>query len=229
MWKLVKAEISYFKWLYILCLTFVIIINLGLTIDERWIEAQNDFPGLRIIWLGIGIVVLFFTLLFNRRSGRIRTKNLLPISNLQLGLSRWISFFIFWILILLILVIFYLINFNGVLNSNWFENLITISGIIIFINSIPILYSDFYSSYFKRWEKIIIGMLWIFLFAQYISLNIIFSVYFDFLAPEFIQSSRRTITSLYFQDSYTIASILLGILMFLATVFTFRKRKLYLE
>jgi hypothetical protein len=64
MWRIVKSEIEYFKWLYILSILFVIVVNFGLTIDERWIEAQGDFPGLRIIWLGVGIVVLFFALLF---------------------------------------------------------------------------------------------------------------------------------------------------------------------
>ena len=59
MLKLLKSELQYFKWLYILSLLFVIFVNLGMTIDGRWIEAQDDFPGLRIIWLGIGIVVLF--------------------------------------------------------------------------------------------------------------------------------------------------------------------------
>jgi len=35
MWQLIKSEIEYFKWLYILSITLVVLINFGLTIDER--------------------------------------------------------------------------------------------------------------------------------------------------------------------------------------------------
>ena len=85
MWRLVKSEMEYYKWLLILSCTLVLLINIALTIDNRWIEAQGDFPGLRVIWFGVGIVVLFFTILFNRKSGRLRTKNLLLYQTLKLG------------------------------------------------------------------------------------------------------------------------------------------------
>lgn len=229
MWCLVKSEMLYFRWLFILSLLLIILINIGLTADSRWIEAQNDFPGLRVIWFGVGIVVLFFTLLLNRRSGRLRNKVLLPISNFELGLSRWVSFLIFWFALVSVLLIFYLINYDGSINQNWFTNLISITGTILIINSIPILYTDFVSSYFRKWEKVIVGLLWIIFFAQYISLNVIFSTYFDFLAPDLLLNSRDSLTNLYFTDSITLGSGLLGIFMFLATAYTFKKRKLYLE
>ncbi|MBU1798021.1 MAG: hypothetical protein KKF21_06545, partial [Bacteroidetes bacterium] len=92
MWQLVKTEIEYFKMLYILSLASVVAVNLGLTIDDRWVEAQNDFPGLRVIWIGISIVVFFFTLLFNRKIGRLRNNILLPLSNIKTAISRLIPF-----------------------------------------------------------------------------------------------------------------------------------------
>jgi hypothetical protein len=229
MWSLVKSELIYYKWLFILSFLLIILINIGLTFDNRWIEAQGDFPGLRVIWLGVGIVVLFFTILFNRKSGRLRTKALLPISNYKLGLSRWISFLFFWFVLISVLLIFYLINYDGTLNQNWATNLISITGVILIINSIPILYSDFINTYFKKWEKAIVGLLWIIIFFQYISLNIIFSTYLDFLAPEFMFNSRETITNLYFTNIITFGGVVWGLTMFLSTIYTFKKRKLYLE
>lgn len=229
MWKIVKCEIEYFKWLYILSIIFVIIVNFGLTVDGRWIEAQNDFPGLRIIWLGIGIVVLFFALLFNRKSGRIRTKMLLPISQIRISAARLFAFILFWAVLSLILVIFYLINFASFPDIRWLTNLLSITGIVLLINSVPLLYSDFYSTYFKKGEKILIGIFWSILWIIYILLNTIFVTYFDFISPEFISQARETLTALYFSEGAMTISFVLGMSLFLSSIFTFQKRKLYLD
>lgn len=229
MWHLIKSEIEYYKWLYIVSIIFVIVVNFGLTIDNRWIEAQNDFPGLRIIWLGIGIVVLFFVLLFNRKSGRLRTKILLPISSTQISFARLFAFILFWAVLSLILVIFYLINFASFPDNNWLVNLLSITGIIFLINSIPLLYSDFYSTYFKKGEKILIGTFWATLWIIYILLNTIFFTYIDFISPEFFSQARETLTELYFTKGTMITNIVLGISLFFTSIITFRKRKLYLE
>lgn len=229
MWKIVKYEIEYFKWLYILSIIFVIIVNFGLTIDGRWIEAQDDFPGLRIIWLGIGIVVLFFALLFNRKSGRIRTKMLLPISHIRISAARLFAFILFWAVLSLILVIFYLINFASFPDIHWLTNLLSITGIVSLINSIPLLYSDFYCTYFKRSERILIGIFWSILWIIYILLNIVFATYFDFISPEFISQARETLTALYFSEGAMTISFVLGMSLFLSSIITFQKRKLYLD
>jgi len=229
MWRIVKNEIEYFKWLYILSVIFVIIVNFGLTIDERWVEAQNDFPGLRIIWLGMGIVVLFFALLFNRKSGRLRTKMLLPLSHLQISLARLFAFVLFWAVLSLILIIFYLINFASFPEINWLVNLLSITGIVFLINSIPLLYSDFYGTYFKRNERILIGIFWSILWIIYILLNTIFATYLDFISPEFFSEARETLTELYFSEGAMIINFVLGMSLFFTSILTFKKRKLYLE
>ena len=229
MWQLVKTEIEYYKWLYILSIMLVIIINIGLTIDGRWIEAQNDFPGLRIIWWGVGIVVLFFALLFSRKSGRLRNQMLLPISRLQISSARLTAFILFWTVLIIVLIVFYMINFSSFPDKNWLLNLISVSGIVLIINSIPLLYSDFYSTYFEKNEKILIGIFWSILWIIYISLNIIFATYFDFISPEFFCEARNTLTELYFTGSAPIINIILGISIFSLSVFTFKKRKIYLQ
>jgi hypothetical protein len=207
----------------------VLIINTGLTIDGKWIEAQDDFPGLRVIWMGVGIVVLFFAILFNRKSGRLRTNKLVPLSNLQVSLARLIPFILFWISLMIILLFFYLINFAASPTINWVVNLISISGIMLLINSIPILYSDFYSTYFTRKSKIVIILFWSILWIIYIWMNVIFMTYLDFISPEYFIETRETIKELYFTPTTTIINILLGCLMFFLSILTFKKRKFYLE
>lgn len=229
MWKLVQSEIMYFRWLYIISMAVVLIINTGLTIDGKWIEAQDDFPGLRVIWMGVGIVVLFFAILFNRKSGRLRTNKLVPLSNLQVSLARLIPFILFWISLMIILLFFYLINFAASPTINWVVNLISISGIMLLINSIPILYSDFYSTYFTRKSKMVIILFWSILWIIYIWMNVIFMTYLDFISPEYFIETRETIKELYFTPTTTIINILLGCLMFFLSILTFKKRKFYLE
>lgn len=157
MWQLIKTELKYYKWLYFLSILFVAIINLALTMDYRWIEAQNDFPGLRIIWIGISIVVFFSTLLFNRKSGRLRNNYLLPLSNKQIAISRIIPFVFFWILHVIILFLFYLININSLPTNDWVLSLVSLTGVILLINSIPVLNNDFYSTNFSKLSKNILG------------------------------------------------------------------------
>lgn len=229
MWHLVKTEIKYFKWLYILSLLFVIIVNVGLTIDNRWIEAQNDFPGLRIIWLGIGMVVLFFALGFNRKSGRIRTQMMIPITKLELAWVRMLAFIGFWLALILILMLFYLINFNDLPNKSWLTNLISISGIIFLINSIPLLYSDFYSTYFRKSEKAVMLMFWGILWITYVFMNTVFLSYLDFISPEFFTEMRLALTDLYFSKGAVLINIIFGFGLFFMSIETFKRRKLYLE
>lgn len=229
MLKLLKTEIEYYRWLYILSIAVVIIINFGLTIDNHWIEAQDDFPGLRIIWMGVGIVVLFFALLFNRKSGRLRNQILIPLSHFQLALVRLLAFVIFWTILSLILIIFYIINFGELPTQSWLLNLLSISGIIFLINSIPLLYSDFYSTYFRKSEKIIIGIFWGILWIIYILMNIIFATYLDFISPDFFENTRQLLTNLYFTDGAMLTNVLLGFGLFLLSIFTFNRRKQFLE
>ena len=229
MWHLVKTEIKYFKWLYILCLLFVVIVNIGLTIDNRWIEAQNDFPGLRVIWLGIGIVVLFFALGFNRKSGRLRSQMMIPITQLELAWVRMLAFIYFWLALIVILMFFYLINFKDLPNRSWLTNLISISGIIFLINSVPLLYTDFYSTYFKKSEKAMLLLFWGILWIVYIFMNTVFLSYIDFISPELFTDIRLTLTNLYFSKGAVLLNIVLGIGMFLLSIETFKRRKLYLE
>lgn len=229
MWKLLKIEIEYFRWLYIINLAFVIIVNFGLTIDGKWIEAQGDFPGLRVIWMGIGIVVLFFAILFNRKSGRLRNFILLPLNNFQLSLVRLIAFLGFWVSLFIILICYYIINFGSFPTNSWLLNFASLSGIMLLINSIPILYSDLYSTYFKRYEKILIGVFWSILWLIYIWLNTIFMTYLDFISPDYFVNTRESLKEFYFSPESTIINILLGAFLFFYSIQTFRKRKLYLE
>jgi len=229
MWKLIKTEIIYYRWLYILSIALVILINFGLTMDNRWFEAQSDFPGLRIIWLGISIFVLFATLLFNRKSGRLRNQVLLPLSNLQMAVARVIPFILFWLTLSLILVLFYILNINSFPTNDWIQNLISLTGVILLINSIPILNTDFYSTFFSKRGRIILGIAWAIIWISYIELNAIFSTYIDFIAPEFFENSRETIKALYLSGITTIISIVVGVSFFFGSIITFSKRKLFLE
>lgn len=229
MWRLVKLEIEYFKWLYIISILFVVIINFGLTIDNRWVVAQEDFPGLRIIWLGVGIVVLFFAILFNRKSGRLRTKMLLPLSVNQISFARICAFLLFWGALSVFLILYYLINFSTFPDWRWLMNLLSITGIIFLINSIPILYSDFYSTYFEKRDKIFMGIFWSILWIIYILFNIIFAEYFDPLNPAFFTEVRKTLIEFYFSTWITIFNIAIGASIFLSSLITFKKRKLFLE
>ena len=229
MWKIVKSEIEYFRWLYIFSIAIVIIINFGLTLDGRWIEAQDDFPGLRVIWLGVGIVVLFFAILFNRKSGRLQKKMLLPVSTLQIGLARILAFTLFWLTLSLVLILFYLLNFQDLPDINWIVNFLSITGIILLINSIPLLYSDFYSTYFGKKEKFLMRVFWSILWLIYIFLNIIFADYFDSISPIFFEETRKTLSDIYFSSEITILNITVGTLIFTSSLVTFKNRKLYLE
>ncbi len=229
MWKLIKTEIRYYKWLYILSIALVVLINFGLTIDNRWIEAQADFPGLRVIWIGISIFVLFATLLFNRKSGRLRNQVLLPLSNMQMAVARLIPFILFWLTLSLILVLSYIININSIPASDWILNLISLTGVILLINSIPILNTDFYSTFFSKRSKFILGVVWAIIWISYIEINAIFSTYIDFISPEVFENSRETIKALYLSGITTIISIVVGVSFFFGSIITFSKRKLFLE
>ena len=229
MWQLIKTEIQYYKWLYIMSLIFVIIVNIGLTIDNRWIESQGDFPGLRIIWIGIGIVVFFFHLLSNRKSGRLRTQTLLPLSNREQALVRIVPFLLFWLILSFVLQFFYLINNSTFLKSDWIFNLVGLTGIMLLINSIPVLNTDFYSTFFSKRSKFILGISWAILWITYIELNMIFSTYLDFISPEFFEGSRELLESYYSSHIGITINFLIGVIAFFTSLLTFKKRLLYLE
>ena len=229
MWILLKAELIYYRWLYITCILFTILLNIALTIDSKWIEAQGDFPGLRVIWLGLGIIVLFFTIFFNKKSGRLRVQITFPISKFKLAIVRWFPFIFFWAILIFILIFFYISNYKSFPDIRWLSNIVGITGVIFLVNSIAILYSDLYNTYYKNSEKIIIMFIWSLLWIVYIGLNILFSTYFDELSPVFFSSARHSLIEIYTSPETTVANFGFGLLLFFLTILSFKNRKLYLE
>ncbi|MBU0476175.1 MAG: hypothetical protein KKF62_18670, partial [Bacteroidetes bacterium] len=124
---------------------------------------------------------------------------------------------------------FYIININSFPTVNWLLNFLSLTGIILVINSIPIFYSDFYSTYFSKKSKIYMMLFWIILWTIYILMNIIFATYFDFISAEFFARSRVELAKIYFSDFAPQIYILLGVVLFFGSIFTFNRRKIFLE
>jgi hypothetical protein len=60
-------------------------------------------------------------------------------------------------------------------------------------------------------------------------MNTVFMTYLDFLSPEFFADTRILFKDAYFSTGATLINVILGFGMFLLSIATFKRRKLYFE
>jgi hypothetical protein len=229
MWKILKAEIEHNKYYLLPGLLFVFILQVILVISGDWNESQNDFPGLRVIWFSLSIFIVFLYLLSFRKDKRLRIHTMLPINPRKIASVRISVFILFWIVLILILFLFHLINQGQFPGPAWIYNILTLTGLVFIINSLPYFSQDIFNIYFSKKSRVLLSIALILCSIIYIILVLMITPYFDTIDPQFFNSYRNTVQKVYFSPAVTIISPITGITLLIASLFLFNRRKSYLE
>ena len=140
MWKLVKAELEYYKFPLILCYAFYItvtciyllLMKFGIAIPDSL--SMNIFMNLSFILPNIFVFFIFIALYIEFKESRIKQVIELPVPMIQIGIARLIvpllTIILGWLLIFF--CIFLLLFFDMDLRASLYENTITRSNFTLF-------------------------------------------------------------------------------------------------
>ncbi|MFC2084516.1 hypothetical protein ACFLS9_05620 [Bacteroidota bacterium] len=226
MWNILYSEIKYNKVVILIGLTFVIILNIVLVLSGDWIKAQNDFPGLRVVWVVPTAVVYFTIHLIHNKDKRRRMLCVLPESNFKIGTARLIIAVIFWILLLIILEIF-----NVIMNGYYYSlsDKVALTSIILILNALPLLYMDIMVILKSKKIKVFTGIIWIIGCMAYTIYSLLTTGYFESITPPFINSISVIFKDLYLSALGTLLLFGIGLILSFSSLRTFVFRKTYLE
>lgn len=180
MWKIIKADIQYHKWLFLSLYLFVLPFYVFNAITGN-MEDQ-------LMWIAFYTLPIIGIFRGNeeKHSKRIRFHASLPISTHQLGISRYVIISVYWISLVCLFCISVILNKASILNVWWILSM-TASG--PFVASCMMIYEDLkFSKYHKaaqilyRVVIVLLGAIIIILYATYAfrifntNLNAIFKI-----------------------------------------------------
>ena len=226
MWEIIKAELRYFRMTFAAPIFFTILFQImEFFVLKTTSSMSNNLTHTEYIdmWGGLYTFVLLFSVSSIWQT-RIKEKReryfaMLPIPNKKLAISR------FWFaLIPLTLLIFYLITINLIISSLWN---IELSLVLLPIGIIFTLFAGFIRArddWFSHWNFgkrtqaafISVSIIQIAVVAIFLNLSDTYNHFTPFLGDMFYH---------YFKLIFYI----LGLVIMVTTIFSYQKRKSYLD
>jgi hypothetical protein len=228
MLTIIKSYYIYHKYASLAAIVFVLLINLILALSGDWFEAQDDFPGLRVVWIAVvSILYLIFHVVSNHEK-RIRIHRILPISSFTIALSRLLSVLTFWIVTLFILLLFNFVMNSSLPNAKWIFDTAALTGFIATINAYPLIYRDLIAIPNSARGKIIISGIYASITIMISGFLVLSVPYLDAISPSYIHLLGNELYYLYLSSIGKLFLILLGICFSAISIILFTKRKTYL-
>jgi hypothetical protein len=230
MWRVLKSEIQN-HWFSLLFFMTGFLIIAVIVFTSGWESAEKDIVGLSSIMFLPAII-----LIFSRLSRMIREKFdrfllLLPLGTWKIGLIRNLFGLMIWLTLLLIFLLGLLVFRFEVFDFSILWYMISLTGFFFVGNSMVLFYRDLSFCFISRYQRLIIGILYV--AAIGIAINL-FSV--SAIQRYFPMAPIQTLipVKMYFaQFSSSISGALfflfLGILSVLIESWIFMRRRLYLE
>jgi hypothetical protein len=230
MWKIIKADFKYQKFVFIIPYAIVIVAIIA-NISQGWRQHEHDMQGVRTVMAAMtGIIFLFNNLLIIIREKRYRFIMLLPLSQWKISLPR----IFFAILIWLSFLVMYWLG-TAVIRPYRADILIwdtlSFTGLVLLANSIIFIYYDLLYTLTHNKQKLILGF--IFLLSVFIG----YIVFFLFGVDEQSWNIFKKLLLPYKDDfsalssNYigSIVSLSIGFIMTILSIIVFKRRKTYTQ
>ena len=229
MWRLLKAELQYYKIDLILGLSFGLI-GMIANVITGWQNPEIDLPGVRSL-MAMGTVFACFLRLFKyAQDKKDRQHATLPLPVRQVGVLRLLYIIIIWLgLVVLFWICSSTIRPYRVDTIIW--ETLSLTGFIFMANAILFIHRDLYLSLSRRYQKAGLMAAYSFIIVLgYVLFYFIFAVsipYFKFLRQlDPFKDNFKTIAS----SPYAILlSNVLGIGFSIMSVVIYERRRSYIE
>lgn len=229
MWKILKAELSYNKYVLVIpygVVLYVIIAN----VSQGWSNVELNLPGVRAMMVVAAAVIFLFSIVTFFKEKRERYFTLLPLSIRQIGISRLLFLITVWLSFILLFWISTLTVTPYQLSTILWGTL-SLTGFILMANAYIFIHRDLKFCSSGKFQKILITFFYpIMIIIGYLLWYLLFAVpvpYFEFFKP------LNTLNEEFSNISTSLMGfsifIVLGMSFTVLSVFVFKRRRSYLE
>ena len=230
MWKIIKADFNYQKFVFIIPYAVVIAAIIA-NISQGWHHHEHDMQGVRTVMAVMtGIIFLFNNLLKIIQEKRYRFIMLLPLSRWKIAWPRIFFAIIIWVSFL---VMYWLgtATIRPYPSDILIWDTLSFTGLVLFANSIIFIYYDLLYTITKNSHKLILWLtLLLLVFIGYVVFFLFgvdeqsWNIFKNLLLP--YKDDFSSITSNYVG---AVVSLLIGIIMTMLSVYVFGRRKTYTQ
>lgn len=234
MWKLLKAEFSYYQYIFSIVFSLIMLFMILFIVYSNIgnMSIEKDSRGAMTLMFSATFITLFVMLLHRSVNKIDRFHILLPVTVRMIGITRLSVILIFWLGMAVLFWLSYAVIKSTVLQTGEDNSLyvfLTLNGVIFIANAAYLIARDlafFFTGKFRGVPGILIplfiflaGVLYVSFFTPYF-LNYV-SV---FVSPELV---RESITSHIFVPAVLAAINIAGIGLSVLGVFIFTRRVSY--
>jgi len=231
MWRLIKAEISYYK----RPIAIVYLLIFPLMIAYVYIGGKEAGELLPDKWLIMGIWMMFlatlilygFTKIESIKHKRDRYLSLLPLPIHKFAILRFILPIFFWLIMIILFWLIYFISSQGNIRFDFLWNILYISGLLLCIIAIRFIFNDLqYIRSGRKSKKLMITiaviLIQILFWPYFLTLYSHYNVKpFDFL--------KSIIPTFLLSHLSAIISVIVGLLSVILSILIFMRQKIYLD
>jgi hypothetical protein len=228
MWNILKADLMNNKLILIIpcgLVFFGMIINVIL----GWQNVELDLPGVRSLMTTAIIVLIIFNFIKYIQEKRVRLISILPLSIKKVAVSRLLYIVFIWTSFLLL----YWISSSTAKPYRFniiFWDTLSVTGLVLFVNAFPYFFPDFKFSFKEKYKTVVLTILLVLIF--FIGYLLIFTFGINKYSWKIFQPLlllRNMLSSISSTSIGTLIFILIGLGFSALNIFTFERRKSYLE
>jgi hypothetical protein len=231
MWKLISAEISYFR----RSIAIVYLLIIPLMIAYVYIGGKEVGEMLPDKWLVMGIWMMFlatlilygFTKIELIRHKKDRYLTLLPLPIHKFAILRFILPIFFWLSMIILFWLIYFISSVGNIQFHFLWNFLYISGLLLSLISIRFIFNDLqYIRNRRKSKKLMITIAVILIQVLFWPYFLTLYSYYNVKPFDFLKSN---IPRILLSNASAILSVVIGLGCVILSILIFMRRKTYLD
>lgn len=228
MFNLIKTELSYYKTILIVLSTILITLHVIFLVYGAE-NIENSVPALKTAIFAFTIILFVYRTITFIKDGRDIIFNSLPLKPESIGLARLSFLPIFWFFAMILFLISNLIVQLNDIGIEFIYDIISLSGALLLINALVMIYIDFLNFGLSRKKTLIIQISGIFLAAFTYLMFLVFMPMAESFDLTVIQLLRNNLSNLYntFVGSFILLTLATGLTILSVNIFS--KRKSYLN
>jgi len=226
MWKLLKAELIYDRYVIGISFSLVLIISV-IFLVLGGSNLSKSVPAYRAVLFCSAAIVWLTALVKLQKEKRERMQALIPLTPGAVSLSRQLYLILFWTAIASIYLLCNWIVIGNRLGLPDVAALGSISGMVLLANACTHLQKDLRYLFTGKLAKLILSVLFFILICTGYFIFSLSVMSFE-VRPEF-DSLRKGIRTLFFSEWSAFCLLILGLGFSFLDHWVFKKRKTYLE
>lgn len=227
MFNLLKSELKYYKVILTILSTLLVTLHTVFLINGTD-NLGNSVPALRVVILAFTLILFVYRTITLIKDGRDKIFVGLPLEPKSIGLARLSFLPVFWLFAVSLFLLSNLIAQFSNIEFYFVAEIISLTGLIILLNALVMIYIDFINFGLDRKKTLIIQISGIFLAAFSYFLFIILMPIAESIELTTLQNFRVNISNIYRSFFGAIFMLLLGSVFTIISINIFSKRKSYL-